>query len=277
MGYRFASIGRKIAHFGAEEMASVAGTGIFGMVAILKRAALTPAALALTAVALGGCMGTTYGTGVNPGAQTVKDIGGLVDLGGQKKSTIDYKPRPPLAAPPPGVAPPPPGSAGVVASSGDWPNDPDVAAGARKAGDGRNAALGKNAYYAKTDALSDPGIKVPVQHPTGVIWNNRDGSAEAAASTKEQDAQTKKLMADAKSAVGVDANGNPIRKTLSDPPVTYREPDPSAPTSFKSVKKFHWPWQKAQPDAAPTGLADDSAGGKSAISDRTTLNDKVAQ
>lgn len=248
------------------------------MVAILKRAALTPAALALMAVALGGCMGTTYGTGVNPGAQTISDIGGLVDLGGHKTPAIDYKPRPPLAAPPPGVAPPPPGSGGTLASAGDWPNDPDAAAQARKAGNGRNAALGKNAEYAKTEALTDPGVKVPVQHATGVIWTKSDGSAEAAAGTREQDAKTRKLMADAKSSVSVDANGNPIRKTLSDPPVTYREPDPSAPTAFKSVKKHRWPWQKAEPDAVPTGLADDSGSSdKSPIADRTTQNDKVSQ
>ena len=105
------------------------------------------------------------------------------------------------------------------------------------------------------------------------------GANAGLSSTKEQDAQTRKLMAEAKSAVGVDANGKPIRKTLSDPPVTYREPDPSAPTAFKSVKKFHWPWQKkVEPDAVPTGLADDSgASDKSPIADRTTQNDKVAQ
>jgi hypothetical protein len=226
------------------------------MVAILKRAALTHAALLLTAVALGGCMGTTYGTGVNPGAQTVSDIGGLVDLGGQKKSAIDYKPRPPLAAPPPGIAPPPPGNVNV-ASAGDWPNDPDVAAAARR------AAAAKKPYDPKADALYDPGLKIPVQHDTGGYSDgnySRNATAKSLAGTKEQDARVRKLMAEAKSAVGVDANGNPIRRTLSDPPATYRVPDPNAPTAFKAVKKkFHWPWQKAEPDATPTGLVDSSA------------------
>ena len=246
MGYRFASIGWNIADFGEEETDPSRGMALFGMVAILKRAALTPAALALTAVALGGCMGNTYGTGVNPGAQTLNDIGGLVDLGG-KKGPIDYKPRPPLAAPPAGAAPPPPGSASV-ASAGDWPIDPEVAAKARK------AALAKTAYDHRADPLWDPGIKFP---DTGGI---SDPEAKSALTTKEKDELTRKRMLAAKSAISVDANGKPIRKTLSEPPVTYREPDPNAPTAFKAIKKkFHWPWQKAEPDAAPTGLVDDSA------------------
>jgi predicted small secreted protein len=254
MGYRFALIGWNIAYFGAEETGPSREMALSKMVAILKRAALAPTALLLTAVALGGCMGTTYGTGMNPGAQTISDIGGLVDLGGQKKPVIDYKPRPPLAAPPPGVAPPPPGSV-AVASAADWPNDPDAAAQARK------AAAAKRAYDHRADRLYDPGIKIPVQNDTGGISDTKFSRAQAgAASTKEQDELTRKRMLEAKSPVGVDANGKPIRKTLSDPPVTYREPDPNAPTAFKAVKKkFHWPWQKAEPDAVPTGLADDSA------------------
>jgi len=191
-------------------------------------------------------MGTTYGTGVNPGAQTMSDVGGLVALG-QKRPAIDYKPRPPLAAPPAGAAPPPPGSASV-ASAGDWPNDPDVAEQARK------AAAAKKRYDPKADTAYDPALKIPDN--SGIS----DPEAKSAVTTKEKDELTRKRMLAAKSAVGFDANGNPIRKTLSDPPVTYREPDPNAPTAFKAVKKkFHWPWEKAEPDAAPTGLVDDSA------------------
>jgi hypothetical protein len=237
------------------------------MVAILNRAALTPAVLALMATALGGCMGTTYGTGVNPGAQTMSDIGGLVNITGNQKPAIDYRPRQPLAAPPAGAAPPPPGSAGV-ASAADWPNDPDVAARARKAGNGSNPALVKDDGYARTAALSDPGIKVPVQNDANVYWTKRGAAQQAGVSTKEQEAQTRKLMAASKSVVSVDANGNPIRKTLADPPVAYREPDPTAPTVFKNAKKFHWPWQKANPNAvASDSLVDDSSS-----TDKTDLN-----
>ena len=43
-----------------------------------------PAVLVAAAVGLGAC-GTTYGTGVNPGTQTVKDLTGMLSLGGGGK------------------------------------------------------------------------------------------------------------------------------------------------------------------------------------------------
>jgi hypothetical protein len=222
------------------------------MVATLKRAVLVPALLGVTAFALADC--TTYGTGVNPGVQTMNDIGGLVDFSGGKKSSIDYHPRPPLAAPPSGVAPPTPGSGAGVASAGDWPHDPDVAAQAAKAA----AAKKKNngTYDPAADAY-DPHLVIPVQSSTNEVHSGKHW--QETLNTKEQDRETAKRMAMAKNSLGVDANGNPIRRTLSDPPIAYRAPDPSAPTEFKSKKKSYWPWHKASPDDSQAdGLVDDS-------------------
>ena len=221
------------------------------MAATLKRAVLVPGLLALSAFALADC--TTYGTGVNPGMQTLNDVGGLVDLSGGKKPSIDYRPRPPLAAPPPGVSPPPPGQGNGVASATDWPHDPDAAAQAAKAA---AAAKKNNGRYDPSADRYDPSLVIPVE--TKEIHSGKHRTVEDLAATKEQDQETAKRMAMAKNSIGVDANGNPIRRTLSDPPVAYREPDPSAPTAFKYKKKY-WPWQKASPDSAADGLVDDSA------------------
>jgi hypothetical protein len=246
------------------------------MVSFFKRTA-APAALTVIAVSLGGCMGTTYGTGVSPGAQTLSDIGGLVDLGGHKSPPIDYKPRPPLVAPPPGASPPPPGSNGV-ASAGDWPHDPDLSAKGHRDDANKTAAVGRGSSSAEASALYDPGLKIPIQHDKSVYWTKKglaDGSASAG--TKEQDAETRKRMAAARSVVSVDDKGNPVRKTLADPPVVYREPDPNAPADFKtSKKKFHWPWQ-ASPDSGSAGLVDDSGEGKSPIANRSTQNEQMSQ
>src|SRR5262249_23242357 len=114
----------------------------------------------------------------------------------------------------------------------------------------------------KTDALYNPGLNIPVQHDKGGVYWHRGGTAseDAASGTKEQELETRKAMAAAKNSASFDANGNPIRKTLADPPIVYREPDPSAPTVFSTKKKAHWPWQKAKPDNGSSGaLADDSA------------------
>jgi hypothetical protein len=227
------------------------------MATSFKRTALTAAVLGLISAALGGCTSTTYGTGVSPGKQTIQDIGGLVNLGGDKKGGIDYKPRPPIVAPPANAALPTPGTHAVATA--DWPNDPDVAAKARKA-----AASRLSTGDAKIDAQYDPDITLPIKHDKTVNWNdaNTDRPGQKEAGSAAQDAETRKLIADAKSAVSVDANGNPIRKTLSDPPVVYRAPDPTAPTEFKAAsKKFHWPWTKSDEPASPTsaGLTDDAA------------------
>jgi len=213
----------------------------FRMRAIFGRAGFV-AGLVTAAGVLGGC--TTYGTGVNPGAQTVHDITGLVNISGDKKEAIDYTPRPPIAAPPPGSALPAPGSAVVATASADWPKDPDEARKARKAAAAKAAADDKN---------YQPDVALPVRH------NDTTDSADKTPTTdKEKDAKVRKLMAEAKAVAGYDANGNPVRRTLAEPPVDYRAPDPSAPTEFKSTKKVHWPWQKKEPDSTP-GLPDVSA------------------
>ena len=214
----------------------------FRMRATFGRAGFVAGLLTAAAV-LGGC--TTYGTGVSPGSQTVHDITGLVNVGGDKRAPIDYKPRPPIAAPPPGAALPPPGSPVVATASGDWPKDPDEARRARKAAAAKAAA---------DDPNYQPDIAIPVPHA-----GSTDSADKQPTTDKEKDAKVRKLMAEAKAVAGYDSNGNPIRRTLQEPPVDYRQPDPSAPTEFKTTKAgVHWPWQKKQPDATP-GLPDDSA------------------
>jgi hypothetical protein len=230
------------------------------MVASFKRAGSTVAVVALISAVLGGCASTTYGTGVTPGAQTIKDITGLVNMNGDKKNSIDYKPRPPIAAPPPTAALPPPGTHDV-ASAGDWPKDPDEAMKARKV-----AAEKLRTGNAKVDAAYDPDIPIAAKRDDGVNWNdaNKDRPGQREAGSAAQDQEVRKLIADSKSATSVDANGNPIRKTLSEPPVVYRAPDAGSPTEFKSAKKFHWPWQKdlKPDDATAVGLTDNAADGE---------------
>ena len=53
-----------------------------------------------------------------------------------------------------------------------------------------------------------------------------------------------KVFASAKAGdAGVDANGNPIRSTLVEPPSEYRVPDPDAPDTLAvKPKAKHWWW-----------------------------------
>jgi hypothetical protein len=62
--------------------------------------------------------------------------------------------------------------------------------------------------------------------------------------TAEEIAAARKAFADARGAVAVDENGNPVRRYLTDPPSEYRIPDPTAPveipTKAKKKRTFLW-------------------------------------
>jgi hypothetical protein len=74
----------------------------------------------------------------------------------------------------------------------------------------------------------------------------RDAEAEAMSTPAQQEA-AKKMFADARGAVAVDENGQPVRRYLTDPPSEYRMPDPTAPVEITAKpapkKKFKWWWQ----------------------------------
>jgi hypothetical protein len=203
---------------------------------------------------LSGCSGTTtYGTGVNPGTQTIKDIAGIAMIGGNKKPPIDYQPRAKIVAPPAAAdaaLPPPPsgngtqtaaaGADGGAANPPNWPNDPDIAAAKFKADVAAREARGEPA-----PALKLPAGSLPPPAPPPTTKLSRGGLIDNTQLSAEQSQQMRKAFADAKSTMSLDASGKPVRRYLTDPPVEYRQPDPTQPTEFTEKKKtFHWWWQK---------------------------------
>jgi hypothetical protein len=197
---------------------------------------ITVGAIAL-ALPLGGCLSaTTYGTGVSPGKQTMEDIVGIVSPGAKKGPPIDYAARPPIVAPPPGAAIPKPGETST-ASAGNWPADPESKSltGTLSNGD---PADGVQAY--------DPSKKVPIasRPPSANSGDLAEGQMEEFMKARQNLNTNKQMFAAAKASrvMGVDANGNPIRRTLSEPPVDYRAPDPAAPEAFTEAANKKW-WQ----------------------------------
>ena len=227
-------------------------------------------ATATLALGLAACNQTTYGTGTTVGMQTIEDLAGIADMSGQKKDAIKYTARPALVAPPPGTPLPAPGSDSQAVAS-NWPTDPDVQAQRIK----QEAAAREKfcSQYANKDLQEcrDPGFRIaPAQQanasrqPSQTLVNMNVRASEAAHSTAEQDAMAVKLFAQAKGSVAVDANGQPVRKYLTDPPSSYREPDPNAPVVFDkkpAQKKWRWPWEKATDTVTPGTTADGSPPG----------------
>ncbi len=197
-----------------------------------------PLSIVLLAVVVGGCSGMTYGTGVSPGKQTLEDITGLVSLGSKDKQPIDYAPRPPIVAPPPTADLPKPGESTTAVA--DWPKDPDEIAREKKL-----AAAPKNAETT-TEVLADPGFRLPKSSTPTNHYPNEDPTSAKNQIFQAQQARTeaKQLFANAKAGAGgaVDANGNPVRTYLTEPPADYRVPDPASPEAFAAAKNQKW-WQ----------------------------------
>ncbi len=182
------------------------------------------------ALALGAC-GTTYGTGVNPGAQTVKDLTGMLSLGagGKNGPAIAYEARPPIVTPPSTASLPPPGSGETVQN---WPTDPDVVA--------REQMLAKaNQRSDSGTALVDPDFRLPKQKVDVVNEESTTQDDDLLALTGANKKSQQKLFATAKGGAAgqVDADGNPVRTALTEPPPEYRIPDPTAPEEFEAASK----------------------------------------
>ena len=210
---------------------------------------MTGASLVAAALAVSGCASntTTYGTGISPGSQTLHDLASIVTLGGHDPSGIDYTPRAPIVTPPSTAALPPPEDKPQVATSGDWPNDPDQIS--------KLPAKGPNTDNAPASArllADDPQIRLPRRAPDAPMRPmTKHEYVDWILGTPEQNERAKKLFAEAKKDENgsVDPNGNPVRRYLTEPPPDYRAPDPTAPTEIvdkpkpKPKLKWAWPWQ----------------------------------
>ena len=146
---------------------------------------------------------------------------------GKNSAPIDYEARPPIVTPPNIASLPAPGSGTTVQN---WPNDPDV-----KARDQQIANANKKTVDTGT-ALVDPGFRLPKQK---VVPYEEETVDEQVLSLSSNKKEKQKLMATAKGGAAgqVDADGNPIRTALTEPPAEYRVPDPSAPEEFEEASK----------------------------------------
>jgi hypothetical protein len=222
-----------------------------------------PIVLVGLAVGLGAC-GTTYGTGVNPGTQTVKDLTGILSLGGGKESVpIAYEARPPIVTPPNTTALPPPGSGETVQN---WPQDPDVMKR-------EQAFANANTRTDTGSALVDPGFRMPKQ---SVVPREEETLDDQLLSLTGKKKEQQKLFAAAKGGAAgkVDADGNPVRTALTEPPATYRVPDPSAPDVLQAAENEGFSlFKKKRSKPSPSSMG----GGTDDIADPDLTGDSQSQ
>lgn len=88
------------------------------------RTAMTLGVLAVSGLALAGCMSSpTYGTGKTANEQLFDDLTGVLSLGPKDKPNIEYKPRPELVKPGTTAVLPTPQQSATVAAA--WPEGPE--------------------------------------------------------------------------------------------------------------------------------------------------------
>lgn len=195
------------------------------------RSAVSPVALRLALVAgaaalLGGCANSvTYGTGKPTGMQTVSDLTGIFSLGGNKGPDIDYEQRPNLVAPPTNNLPPP--SEGPALAE-NWPRDPDVTRAQIREANREAQRTMSDAEFARRD----PGFRIP-QEPAQQRQQRIDNVANVAAAEEAAAGNQRLAEARASRAGSFDAQGQPVRRYLTEPPVEYRAPDPNAPMTIQ--------------------------------------------
>lgn len=178
---------------------------------------------AVGSLTLAGCVSSpTYGTDKTAGAQLLDDVSNMASFGqGKNKERINYKPRPELVRPGDGekaVLPPPQQS---VASAGDpsWPESPEE----------RRKRL-RDEITANRD---NPNFVSPIEQDGVTSSGNRP--LLASGSSRREDYATRTPTADParvaalKKARAEQTHGSSTtRRYLSEPPLTYREPAPTA-------------------------------------------------
>jgi hypothetical protein len=170
--------------------------------------------------------GVTYGTGTPTELQTIQDVSGILSLTGGDKIEIDRSPRGGIVAPPGEAAALPPPVDETTTASIDWPNDPDESRRRRQAEEA-NAPMSQSSLA----TIKDPGFRLPNEAFEEQAKKEDNWDYGLGPNPKFLGSNAKKHFVEMKAERGgsVDAQGNPTRRYLVEPPAEYRVPDPNAP------------------------------------------------
>jgi hypothetical protein len=214
---------------------------LIGSSASSARSTLARAGLYLaragSAALLSGCMGPTYGTGTPAEEQLLQDLSSAVTLTpGDKKKTIAYEPRPDIVMPASTAVLPPPQEDIAVASNPNWPEAPEQ----------RLARVRAEATAHQDDPNYHSGITPDVEsgpRKAPPIRTRGGDPLEGNTSPRNTRAAFNKRLAETQ-------QGSPtVRRYLSEPPLTYRQPASTAPVG--DVGEDEWKKKKERDDHMP--------------------------
>lgn len=182
-----------------------------------RTALFSCASLAVSGLLLSGCLNSpTYGTGKRADEQLLEDVTGILSIAPKEKEQIDYKPRPELVKPASKDVLPPPQDPVATASNPSWPESPEQ----------RRKRLRDEATAHQDDPSYDSPIAMNRESRPGITSAARDrGNFEVQPSSNRQREEFNRRLTENK-------QGSPTaRRYLSEPPLEYRQPAPTAPAN----------------------------------------------
>ncbi|HEV7414633.1 MAG TPA: hypothetical protein VGN98_00635 [Tianweitania sediminis] len=183
-------------------------------------ACLAPVLLA-SALASGCLSSPTYGTDKTANEQLYEDLTGMFAVGGSRDEPIDYKPRPELVRPAPGATPalPPPQQSVASVEGGQWPESPEQ----RRARIRAEATANQDNPNYRPEVVPDVALSQRARQPLAFGRENEIPQNGTESNARVQREEFNRRLADQR-------QGNPTtRKYLSEPPLDYRAPAPTAP------------------------------------------------
>ncbi|MBO6718205.1 MAG: hypothetical protein JJ913_09650 [Rhizobiaceae bacterium] len=171
------------------------------------------ASVAAAGLGLAGCVASpTYGTDKTANEQLIEDITGMLALGPKRGPGIDYKPRPELVTPETTAVLPPPQDDVTTASNQAWPESPEQRLARIRA----EADENRDSPFFRPNVVNDA-----TERNTEVTY---DDPILSTMSSREQREELRRRRVEMN---GGNASG---RQYLSEPPIVYRQPAPTAPT-----------------------------------------------
>jgi hypothetical protein len=183
-------------------------------------------AVLAASLALSGCIGgTTYGTGVSQGKQTVDDVYNMFTLK-RNQQNIDYTPRADLIVPENSEELPEPLDSASATSNPAWPESPEqrIARIRSQAGeiDERSGE-----YSIEEQLRAKEGIAIETRTKKFVVGQtDRDGNPLLF--NGEENKQNRKEVLERKAELAPTTGVQ--RRFLTDPPIQYRIPAETAPS-----------------------------------------------
>ncbi|MBX3581592.1 MAG: hypothetical protein KF810_06845 [Rhizobiaceae bacterium] len=191
------------------------------------------APLLVSGLMVSGCMSSpTYGTGVTANEQLASDLSGMFSMK-PKRTSYDYAPRPELVKPAKGTTELPAPQENIVATdAGQWPESPEQ----------KRARLRAEA----TENRDDPNWRPDVVNDLGTAGSTKtaklgtSGRASESGVARAGEAEDlNKLGQQARQARAAATQGSPtVRRTLTEPPIDYRQPAPTAATDDLGEDEF---------------------------------------